>query len=63
MPENMLAMAAQHAATAEELLATIKLDKRFGRQVDVKDANVASVAGAHAALALYYQRAADGGAS
>jgi hypothetical protein len=43
-----------HIARAEELLAEIKVEKRMGRGIDVKDANVAAVANAHATLALVY---------
>lgn len=46
-----------HAELAEQLLNRIKTDKALGRGMDVKDAQNATVAGAHAALALYYQRA------
>lgn len=43
-----------HIDRAEELLATIKTDKRMGRGIDLKDAHIASVAAAHATLALVY---------
>jgi hypothetical protein len=51
--------AQKHAEIAAKLLDGIKLDKSFGRGMDVKDGNTAAVAGAHAALALYHQREAD----
>jgi len=50
--------AAHHAAIAEKLLARIKVDKKMGREMDVKDGQNAAVATAHATLALYYSRGA-----
>jgi molybdenum cofactor biosynthesis enzyme len=47
-------MAQAHIDRAEELLATIKTEKRMGRGIDLKDAHIASVAAAHATLALVY---------
>jgi len=46
--------AREHIVQAEQLLAQIKSEKRFGRGIDVKDANIAAVATAHATLALVY---------
>jgi hypothetical protein len=46
--------AREHAAIADQLLAQIKLE-----EMDVKDANNATVANAHATLALFHQREAE----
>jgi hypothetical protein len=51
----------EHAEIAEKLLDRIKIDKRMGREMDVKDGNNAAVASAHATLALFYQREAEAG--
>jgi hypothetical protein len=51
--------ARKHAEIAAQLLDRIKIDKLMGRGMDVKDGNTASVAGAHAALALFHQREAE----
>jgi len=54
-------MAQHHVEIAEKLLDRIKIEKRLGREMDVKDANNAAVAASHATLALYYQREAHAG--
>jgi hypothetical protein len=53
--------AQHHVEIAEKLLDRIKIEKRLGREMDVKDANNAAVAASHATLALYYQREAHAG--
>jgi hypothetical protein len=51
--------AVYHVRMAEQLLDRIKTDKALGRGMDVKDGNTASVATAHATLALFHQREAE----
>jgi hypothetical protein len=53
--------ARQHVEIAENVLERIKIDKRMGREMDVKDGNNAAVATSHATLALFYQREAEAG--
>ena len=50
--------AREHVEIADQLLGRIKLEKRMGREMDVKDQNNATVANAHATLALFHQREA-----
>ena len=52
-----LQRAEHHARIAEELLGRIKTDKAMGRGMDVKDGNTATVATAHATLAIFYAQA------
>jgi hypothetical protein len=51
--------AVYHAQVAEQLLDRIKPKKALGRGMDVQDGNTASVATAHATLALFHQREAE----